>query len=143
MADWIGRRFAVVVIAAFVFPSASLMGLVGTYGALMFNLMIADAGKGYKLMIVTSEAFAASSYDFSTSFSKDIIKHQHPLRLYFQLYLRPIADCLFYLSRCIMPDIDATHAVHPKKGSTDDSSSSTANGNFCRLAGSCSFELVC
>ena len=54
VSDLIGYRFAIVVMAAFVFPSASLMGLVGTYGALMFDLMVADAGEGYKLMIVTT-----------------------------------------------------------------------------------------
>jgi len=49
--DWIGRRFTVVVAAAFFLVGALLMGLAGDYATLMFGRFVAGVGVGYGLMI--------------------------------------------------------------------------------------------
>ena len=48
--DWIGRRFTVVVAAAFFFVGALLMGLAGDYATLMLGRFVAGVGVGYGLM---------------------------------------------------------------------------------------------
>jgi len=74
--DWIGRRFTVVVAAAFFFSGALLMGLAGEYAALMFGRFVAGVGVGYGLMIApvyTAEVSPASARGFLTSFSEVFI----------------------------------------------------------------------
>ncbi|XP_022679867.1 putative polyol transporter 1 isoform X1 [Setaria italica] len=74
--DWIGRRFTVVVAAAFFFSGALLMGLAGDYATLMFGRFVAGVGVGYGLMIApvyTAEVSPASARGFLTSFSEVFI----------------------------------------------------------------------
>jgi sugar porter (SP) family MFS transporter len=74
--DWIGRRFTVVVAAAFFFVGALLMGLAGDYATLMLGRFVAGVGVGYGLMIApvyTAEVSPASSRGFLTSFSEVFI----------------------------------------------------------------------
>ena len=74
--DWIGRRFTVVVAAAFFFSGALLMGLAGEYAPLMFGRFVAGVGVGYGLMIApvnTAEVSPASARGFLTSFSEVFI----------------------------------------------------------------------
>ncbi|RLM86456.1 putative polyol transporter 1 [Panicum miliaceum] len=74
--DWIGRRFTVVVAAAFFFSGALLMGLAGDYATLMLGRFVAGVGVGYGLMIApvyTAEVSPASARGFLTSFSEVFI----------------------------------------------------------------------
>ncbi|CAN6199589.1 unnamed protein product [Urochloa humidicola] len=74
--DWTGRRFTVVVAAAFFFSGALLMGLAGDYATLMLGRFVAGVGVGYGLMIApvyTAEVSPASARGFLTSFSEVFI----------------------------------------------------------------------
>ncbi|KAK3127533.1 hypothetical protein QOZ80_7AG0574640 [Eleusine coracana subsp. coracana] len=74
--DWIGRRFTVVVAAAFFFAGAILMGFAGDYATLMAGRFIAGVGVGYGLTIApvyTAEVSPASARGFLTSFSEVFI----------------------------------------------------------------------
>ncbi|GJN32899.1 hypothetical protein PR202_gb21441 [Eleusine coracana subsp. coracana] len=74
--DWIGRRFTVVVAAAFFFAGAILMGLAGDYTTLMVGRFVAGVGVGYGLTIApvyTAEVSPASARGFLTSFSEVFI----------------------------------------------------------------------
>ena len=69
--DWIGRRFTVVVAAAFFFSGALLMGLAGDYATLMLGRFVAGVGVGYGLMIApvyTAEISPAASRGLLMSF---------------------------------------------------------------------------
>nr|CAB3454774.1 unnamed protein product [Digitaria exilis] len=67
--DWIGRRFTVVVAAAFFFSGALLMGLAGGYATLMLGRFVAGVGVGYGLIVAPVYTAEVSPACSSTSAS--------------------------------------------------------------------------
>ncbi|XP_074579741.1 polyol transporter 5-like [Curcuma longa] len=69
-ADWIGRRYTIVLAAAIFFAGALLMGFAMNYAFLMFGLFVAGIGVGYATIIgltYNAEIAPASCRGFLTS----------------------------------------------------------------------------
>ncbi|KAG2542761.1 polyol transporter 5-like [Panicum virgatum] len=70
-ADWLGRRYTMVLAAAIFFTGALLMGLAPDYALLMVGRFVAGIGVGFALMIApvyTAEVAPTSTRGFLTSF---------------------------------------------------------------------------
>ncbi|KAL8167392.1 hypothetical protein V2J09_008891 [Rumex salicifolius] len=75
-ADWIGRRYTIVVAGGMFLVGAILMGLAPNYAILMGGRFVAGIGVGYALMIApvyTAEVAPAASRGFLTSFPEVFI----------------------------------------------------------------------
>lgn len=86
--DWIGRRYTMILAAAFFFVGAILMGFAPNYAFLMFGRFVAGIGVGYAALIAsvyTAEVSPTSSRGCLTSFPEVKILYSNFLWLNFTI----------------------------------------------------------